>query len=364
MNAKAHIHGLTAARGLAAWMVVLFHIRSGTPWLPGGVMAVVDKGYLAVDFFFLLSGFVIYLSTHEAMLESGARAIPAFLKRRAARIYPLYGTILALTILFAALLNATDRDASGYPWGELPLHIMMLQNWGFTSELTWNHPAWSISTEFAAYLIFPLIVIATPIARAPRWALVTGIAAAIGVMAAWLRSAGLADLGEDIPQFGLVRCLFEFSAGCMLCALWLRCADRRERMPVGIALLVLVGAGLAWSGDASRELWAFPAMAAAGIFLIAQGSRSGWQDRPSPVWRALVYLGEISYATYLVHYMLFIWFKIVAVEDAANIPPMQIALFLALTFIASVALYHGIEKPGRKLARRTQRAELEPIGAS
>ncbi|MEZ5656150.1 MAG: acyltransferase [Sphingobium sp.] len=345
MSTQRQIEGLTIARGLAAWMVVLFHIRGGMPWLPDGVMAVLDKGYLAVDFFFLLSGFVIYLTAHRAFLAEGLAALPAFFRRRAARIVPLYAVMLALTTAFAALLTMTGRDHSGYPWAELPLHMLLLQNWGFTDALTWNHPAWSISTEFAAYLLLPVLILTIPLHRLPGWALFAGIAALIGIMAFLLGAAGLRDLGQDIPHFGIVRCLFEFSAGCLLCALWLRGRATGSRSAIFVAACVFIVPALFWSIHAPAELWAFPLIAAASIFLIASAPQARFP-------RAFLYLGEISYATYLSHFMLFIWFKIVTVSDPANIAPPVILLFLALSFAVSALLYHSIERPGRRLGTK------------
>lgn len=345
---RPQLDGLTAVRGIAAWFVVLYHIRASTPWLPDGVMALAHKGYLAVDFFFLLSGFVIWLSAREDFAARGLAATGAFLRRRMARIYPLYAVMLALTILFAALVHTTGRDMDNYPWAELPLHILMLQNWGFTDALSWNHPAWSISTEFAAYLLFPLIALA-PLCRAPRLALLIGIALLIGGMAAALHGMGFHTLGQNIPHTGLIRCLAEFTAGCLLCALWQKGVDAQARLALIGTTLVAVGG---WLINPANELWAFPLIATSAIYLIADFSRSG-----RTIWRPLVFLGEISYATYLSHFMLFIWFKIAFVKDAANIQPHLIALFLALTFLASVLLYQWVEVPGRRLARSaTQKA--------
>lgn len=339
---RPQLYGLTALRGIAAWFVVLYHIRASTPWLPASVMNVAHKGYLAVDFFFILSGFVIWLSAREDFAARGWSATPAFLRRRMARIYPLYAVMLLLTIAFAALLHMTARDAGNYPWAELPLHIFMLQNWGLTDALSWNHPAWSISTELAAYLLFPFITL-LPLTRVPRWALLLGIATLIGAMASALYAMGHAKLGADIPHTGLIRCLFEFSAGCLLCALWQRGPHRPTRLTlIGAALVATFG----WIMNPASELWAFPLIAMCLIYFISNFSRTG---RTIP--RPLVFLGEISYATYLSHFMLFIWFKIVFVDDAANIPPSLIALYLALTFIASFLLYQWVEVPGRKLGR-------------
>lgn len=340
--ARPQLDGLTAARGIAAWFVVLYHIRASAPWLPHGVMAAAHKGYLAVDFFFLLSGFVIWLSARGDFASRGLAAAPAFLRRRMARIYPLYAVMLALTVAFAALLHTTGRDADNYPWTELPLHIFMLQNWGFTDALSWNHPAWSISTELSAYLLFPLIALA-PLARAPRWTLLIGIAMLIGAMAAALHDMGFNTLGQNIPHTGLIRCLAEFTTGALLCALWQKGSDIPTRLALlGTALVATIG----WLLNAANELWAFPLIAACFIYALAEFSRSG-----RAIWRPLVFLGEISYATYLSHFMLFIWFKIAFVQDASNIPPPLIALFLALTFLASILLYQWVEVPGRRLAR-------------
>jgi peptidoglycan/LPS O-acetylase OafA/YrhL len=64
--------------------------------------------------------------------------------------------------------------------------------------------------------------------------------------------------------------------------------------------------------------------------------------------RPVHYLGEISYSTYLVHFLLYIVFKILFVDDPGNVPPLLIGLFLLLTFLASVALYHGVERPAQR----------------
>lgn len=343
--ARPQLDGLTAARGIAAWLVVLFHIRSGMPWLPAEALQVIHKGYLAVDFFFILSGFVIWLSASGEFMSRGLASSPAFLRRRLARIYPLYMVMLALTVAFVAALHFTGRSTAGYPWGELPLHILMLQNWGFTPDLSWNHPAWSISTEFAAYLLFPLLVMLfAPIARAPRWAIAGAIACLIAVLAMSMQALGYSNLGGHIVRTGLARCIAEFAMGCLLCALWQRGVDGLSRC---IALIAFLGGGLCWAGGIASELIAFPLITTALIYLIADHSQHGGR-----ITRPLVYLGEISYATYLAHFMLFIWFKIAFVQNAANIAPHLIALYMLLTLAASVILYHGVEKPGRRLAVR------------
>ncbi|AUW59250.1 acyltransferase [Sphingobium sp. SCG-1] len=340
------LKSLTAARGLAAWLVVLYHIRSGANWAPDWLFAFASKGYLAVDFFFLLSGFVIYLSAHRAMLRDGTAAIAPFLIRRFARIYPLYGFMLALTLLFVLLLHATGDDPQGYPMRELPLHIAMLQNWGFTEKLAWNHPAWSISAEMAAYLLFPIIILGTPISETRRPNLLAAMILTLATLFVILHFNGETTLGRDIPHFGLLRCLAEFTCGVLLCAFWLRGPDG-EVYAFGLSLGGVAMFWGLWLTGLASELWAFPAGAACLILALAHSS--AFRHNPLHI-KPLITLGEISYGTYLSHFMLYVWFKIIFVADPHAVPPILMLSFLALTLAASFLLHHWIEKPGRDWA--------------
>ena len=70
-NHVGELRALTGVRGVAAWFVVFYHIRQSLPWIPDALLDVIAKGYLAVDFFFLLSGFVIWLSWVDRLRGSG-----------------------------------------------------------------------------------------------------------------------------------------------------------------------------------------------------------------------------------------------------------------------------------------------------
>ncbi|MES2987631.1 MAG: acyltransferase, partial [Pseudomonadota bacterium] len=195
---KHELRALTSVRGLAAWMIVLFHIRDAMPWLPHKLLAVLNHGYLAVDFFFLLSGFVIWNSYAERIREGGAAALPEFFKRRIARIWPLHIVMLGFGLALALLLNAAGRDTHDFPLSELPLHVLLLQNWGFTSHLSWNDPAWSISCELAAYLLFPLLALAIDWRRVPTLAILAAIAALLTLLHTIFALRGLGQLGQEL----------------------------------------------------------------------------------------------------------------------------------------------------------------------
>ncbi len=194
MNAQAELRALTSVRGIAAWFVVLYHIRLSIAGLSPDWVAVFAKGYLAVDFFFLLSGFVIWLTWGDRLRTGGWRMVPQFLRKRVARIWPLHLFMLACAVGLALLLAATGRaNPVDYPFDELPLHVFLLQNWGFTDRLAWNDPAWSISAELGAYLLFPLLALAIDWRRVPTWAVLAAVAALLVLLHALMADGGRAQ---------------------------------------------------------------------------------------------------------------------------------------------------------------------------
>ena len=356
MSGNHELRALTSVRGIAAWMVVLYHIRLSIAGLPAGWVNFFAKGYLAVDFFFLLSGFVIWLSWGARLREGGWREVPTFLQKRIARIWPLHLVVLGGAVAVAVLLAAMGKhDPAEFPFGELPLHVLLLQNWGFTDKLAWNDPAWSISCELAAYLAFPLLVRAVDWRTLPSWLIMAAAAAFLILLAATM--SGEPTLGKDITRFGLIRCLTEFAAGSAICALWLRW----RKAPSLPALLAFgfSGAAFALWAVGLPETLAIP-LAFAGL-LLGLALTSGLRGNPLDA-APLHYLGEISYATYLSHFMLFVVFKLAFVDDAHVVPPVLIGLYLTMVLVCSIALYHFVERPAQKwvngltLPRRRTRA--------
>lgn len=353
--APRHLDALTGIRGLAAWGVVLYHVRLSLAGLvPAPVIAGLGKGYLAVDLFFMLSGFVIWYNYAARIRDGGRGEARAFLWRRFARVWPLHAVVLAGFAALALLLGLTGRDTTGYPWVELPLHLALVQNWGFLPTLAWNHPAWSISTELAAYLLFPAIVVAARWERLPSWALLAIAALLATALHALFALHGETSLGARIEQLGLWRCLAGFAMGMVLCILWERWQHSRTGAPAAaLACLGLLALGRAL---ALPETAFVPAAFFAGLLALAL-------DRGVVArlvgGKVLTYLGEISYSTYLAHFGLFLVFKLLFVDASLQLGWGQLAGFLALVLAASVALYHGIEKPAQRwLNRRPPRWAL------
>lgn len=356
----SELRSLTGARGIAAWLVVLFHLRfAAGSQVPDWLHAVLDKGYLAVDFFFILSGFVLWLNYQQKFRDGGLATAPRFICRRIARIWPLHAVMLAGAVLFALALTlrGTPDDAQ-FPWLELPLHLLLVQNWGFTDSLTWNDPAWSISCELGAYLLFPLLVLAVDWRRFPPAMLLLILAASGAALALTLQALGGLTMNTDIPRLGLVRAVGEFAMGTMVAAIWCDWRERpiRSLAPAIAACLALAAATTALAGEilAVAILWPLVLLALA----LADSSRF------NPLrWRPVHYLGRISYSTYLVHYLLFIAFKLL-LDSAVNVPLVTLCGFIALTFAASVILHHGIELPGQRLLNRLFDRLLERVASA
>ncbi len=358
---RPDLPALTGIRGLAAWFVVLYHIRVGAvSYLPEEASFVLSKGYLAVDLFFMLSGFVLWLNYSDRLRRDGLAAVPRYLARRVARIWPLHIFILASTVIYASLVAATgELNTSHYPWAELPLHVLLIHNWGFTNALTWNDPSWSISGEAAAYLLFPLIVLAVDWRKlSPAWAIAALLLLAL-ILSAVMGWNGAFILDRDIPRFGLLRAATGFAIGTIVCALWRRWRSRPGLAGALAGTLVAAASLLGFAAGAPETL--VVPLFLAGL-LLALALTAGRPGNPLAS-RPILYLGEISYSTYLVHFLLYIIFKILFVEDPAHVPPLLAGLYLLLTFLASAALCHGVERPAQRALNRLfdRRVERRPV---
>lgn len=327
---------LTSIRGIAAWWVVLFHLRPLlAPWLPARAIDVLAQGNLAVDLFFILSGFVIALNYGDR-LAGDWRSTGDFLFRRFARIYPLHLLILCG---FAAYAGAAILLGSQTLEGQHPSYfiasLFLVQNWGFFDELRWNVPAWSISTEAFAYLLFPILIrLILPIRRS-AW-LLAALVLALGLAVPAFFALTGTSFPDAVPQTGLFRCVVQFAMGMLLFELWRVLRGRLLALPlIGAALLF----GLAYA------LFGLPvvSLAWAALVLGLALTRKGPLDAPLLVW-----LGRISYATYLCHYLLLTLFKFLFVTEGRPVSPALLALYMIGVLAASALLYHGFERPAQK----------------
>ena len=299
---RPHHAALDSLRGLAALSVVFFHL-SWTGPLYG--LAYVRNSYLMVDVFFVLSGFVIF-HAYQGRVTT-LREARRFLWLRFWRVYPVHFLFLMVFVAIAAAkLLAQSRFGwvanhpaleQDTPWGFVA-NLLLIQGLNTTETLSFNGPSWSISVEFAAYVLFAGLLLAF---RSPRTIMAVSLAISAGALA-WLAWLGHGQVAFS-NRFGIVPCVTGFFLGVVISAL----AARLRRSAyvaahsgfiggMAAAAIILFAVFLALRHAVHMPLAVFP-LAAWMIFLIALAP-------VSPVARLLElaplrWLGRISYSVYM-----------------------------------------------------------------
>lgn len=340
---------LTALRGLAAMAIVVTHFSYTAQFHAGvPIPSLVPHGYMAVDFFFVLSGFImcfVYLARFEARVPGAYRD---FLARRVARLMPLNTAVtLAVTLIGLLYLTLVGRNPFfdlDRLWFDLPANLLLLP--GFGIGVTMNGPSWSVSVEIVAYLAFPILA-ALVFHRLAAVRLATLTLAILGLV---LLSV-LPQSNEEI-QVGpdLVRCLTEFVLGMFTFHLYrtgrlkFLAGDESVMLLLGaIALTLLLGIDL-------------PASLLFPLLILACARNTDIAARLLGA-RLPHFLGVISYALYMTHNTLRdIYLNLARI---AHPEPFELFPALAWALFASVAVipvawlaYRAVERPGRRLIRR------------
>ncbi|GGP21555.1 acyltransferase family protein [Silvimonas iriomotensis] len=345
---------LESLRGLAALLVVLFHVPGWNSALHD--VAIIRNGALMVQLFFVLSGFVIY-TAYGQKLESGS-AVLRFQLLRLGRLYPVHllmlAIFLAVEFLKSPLLkmgyNLGDPFVSN-TWHAFFQQLLLIQAIGpHNAGFTFNGPAWSISVEFYTYLLFAGVVCLLP--RIKLW--VCAVLALGAMYMMW------AQLGADYVN--LVWCVAGFFLGCLIAAL---VQARSLVLPAFTPWLAfgLLLAFLQFNHSVRNDVAIFPL---AGLLIL--GIVCGRPGLFQRVLRApaLQWLGQHSYAIYMVHaFVLYLLFLALfyglpdRIPDDSNLPQLQLVeaagvylVFLAVTLALASALHRYVETPWRTRSRR------------
>jgi peptidoglycan/LPS O-acetylase OafA/YrhL len=358
MNATNEIRPLTGVRGLAAVYVVLYHYLIPIQNV-NALSTFAGHGYLAVDLFFALSGFVMAMTYGRMFAQRWTLAVHLkFLGRRVARIYPLYlvGTLIGL---YEALRHEPFTQKVAL---QVALNITMVQAWGFMDSF--DGPCWSISAEWAAYLVFPLLLWPTLFGgRILRVVSVVGCSLVLGALCllpasfhGYHKADSMLDLVTPAYAIPVIRCLAEFMLGVL--AYTFAASSRGGRLSTipwfapAITAIILVFMALPRTDFFIVIL--FPVLI---VTLISEANIIG-KLLASPLAH---FFGTISYSIYLVHFLLK-WGARLAIESVlhrhgvAHPHNLATAITLGLTLPISYAAYRLIEAPGR----RWMRAIFEP----
>lgn len=364
MSNTKELRSLTALRGVAAMAVVMQHFSTTAQEHSQAVIpSLVPHGYLAVDLFFALSGFIMSYTYLDLFRRDGARAYGGFLVKRAARIVPLNLAVLAMLMLAGmasmALLGRNIVFASYNLAADLLANVLMLQGLGIGHNL--NGPSWSISTEFAAYLCFPALIAAAFHRRA---AVAAGAAlGCVVVLCLLAASQPRLGLGADGVGPGLIRCFTGFTLGMLSYRLL-----RSGRVAVlgrdgTVTALAASCAALMLLRVDLPAVLLFPLLIAA-LAANEEGKTGGRAAcLLSHPW--LHFLGVVSFSTYLLHQL----FRPTELALLRVLHPEPLGLPGALLFALAGSFsvlpfawlaYQGIERPGRTFVQRAFAGRAAP----
>lgn len=336
---------LTGLRGLAALMVVAHHyLLLGLPHEP--LWPGLENGlYLAVDLFFVLSGYVMCLA-YASWFPRGLTlaVLPAyaeFVLRRLARLWPLHAAVTA------AVLLATYVQTGWLPWPKLvATNFLLVQGWGIGQSI--NAPAWSISTELAAYLLFPVLVLAAVHGPAVRAWLMAGLACALLLAAVTLAPElpgarrGALDIHMNWSVLPLLRCLGGFIVGLLLFRTLRHPAVRRAASHP-LAAPAALAAFIAGTGFQVPDLLLYPVLPAlVGATHYATGAYGRQAGRSIPYG-----LGVVSYPLYLVHYPI-----LSALPAGGTARGFGFVFAVLLCIAAAYAAHRLVERPGQRAILR------------
>jgi peptidoglycan/LPS O-acetylase OafA/YrhL len=379
-GAKPYFRVLDGWRGIAALLVAIFHLNVFSAIYSLDFMR---NAYLFVDFFFVLSGFVITQNYGDRLFS--LESVGAFTLRRLGRLWPLHVVVLlafigveavkAFSVSRGASFDKPPFSGETSP-GAILTNLVFGQSVGIEKQLTWNPPSWSISAEFWTYLVF-----AAALFVASRWMRRTRFASEIFITAILVGSASVlvmfSEHGMDATyDLGLARCIYGFLVGHLTYRLW------KISPPIVVqtrflepATLIVIAGFVSMAGHSGYSFLA-PLVFAFVVFVFAfeAGPVSRLMSNKGNEW-----LGRISYSVYMWQAFVILNFVnrpismiekitghvLTVIDDSGSalgneavkmialdghvLPIALTLLYIGILVVMASASYALIEKPGQKL---------------
>ena len=360
---RSYIQSHNAIRGFAAIGVFAYHLQLENAYgVPLGLAeGLVKRGYVWVDLFFILSGFVISLTYQTRLAGLSWSPIRKFLLARVARILPLH--LFALLYLGALVLGMEglyrllgwSPHWSPVTWrdiGDLGLQAALVQIWSRDATMSWNIPSWSVSAEMHIYILF--VPIAGMLARRPRATMLCLAVISVAIYLFILLNYANLDI---LTPVALLRCLAGFALGTVLqnihrtypiAPAWLIAAQSAALLAIGAVLV----SGL-------HDVFLIPAFVLLVVSTASDGGLVGRATRG----RLAQWLGDISYSIYLLNFPILLsaglfWPKLEPLLPAGWLIPARLAwmALLLMVLVAAAGLtFRFIEVPARRRMRGTSR---------
>lgn len=325
---RPRFRALDGLRGVAALLVVLLHVEWSNHLTDNNF---IQHGYIAVDLFFILSGFVI--SSNYSNRVNNIREAQRFMGLRFFRVYPLHVALLGafVSLEFAKLvahrafgiaLGPQAPFTGGDTFAAFWANLFLVNGLHVLDRPTWNGVSWSISCEFAAYLLFSIMVLAGLVRT--RLFFIGGFILAVAGYVGVALELGTLNVTAD---WGIVRCLSGFFLGMLIFRsrrMNILCRPQTVLDGFEVAIMIAIILAMAFASGPHLVL-AIPLFVVAIMLL---------QSDEGPVARLLIlpavqFLGRISYSIYMVHSLLVVCLLII----------------LKRVFVLSSAMYSMRENP-------------------
>jgi len=364
------IKALTGLRIVAAVWVVLFHfrplLRDAAPGFRDALSPVLNCGAQGVDLFFILSGFVLTWNYLDRMGWSwSTRSTLHFLWLRLARVWPVYLVTLHLAALWVIFTlhvgHVPSQDIGRFTAISYVRQVLLVQLWfqPFFDDSSWDGPAWSISAEWLAYLLFGLLVLVifrmarTTRARNLMWLAVT---ASLPPVVSLLLTGQFYT-----PWSWLPRIVMQFTAGALVAAAVSRLqpTDRGRRAAGYVSALLLAAVvGLLYLFDAHPLHGVTDTSGLVDVLFIpfVMTLAIGTGSLPALLsTRLMVYGGQISFCVYMVHELVHTAWLWTAEQFQltlhATVGKLIVGGLLMIIIVASMVLFHIVEEPARRWMR-------------
>ena len=357
------VPSLTALRGIAALMVVEHHFtKILLPDLGAAIRphtGILAGAYLWVDLFFLLSGFVLAHVYAESFRDgTPLREYGNFVVARLARIYPVHIVVLVAFLvveLTARWMNLGEGLSVGpvsgdRSWGAFIVYASLTQILTFSQATAWNEPSWSIGAEWIGYLLLPWVM--RPLLRLSTGMGIAVAGASLSALVALEAHFGHLDLA-GYP--GLTRCVAEMWCGVLLYRVYASGWARRILQ----ADLTFIATSVAVLGilHASRVHVVF---VPAAMLLLLSGSSNRAGVARALESRPLVWLGDLSYSVYMVHWLVQTalmdgWAYVLHTRFGVGLTLLeQLYVVLGSTVVVvglAKGVYERVERPARSFLR-------------
>lgn len=353
MSGKERLHELDSLRALAAIGVIAWHYTNhfhASPF-PGLMAPFYGHGLLLVDFFFVLSGFVL---ARTYWTEQRSPNFLSNLRDRIARLYPLHFVMLCLVAIMQwVLVHRLESPPFIYIFNdkrEFALNLMLLNRTGLEHGFSFNAPSWSISAEFVVNVVF-LAAIST---RRKLFSVLMG-AGFVVALAAIFRNG----LISDATLFGIDNDIFRAMFGFCIGVALFRVNDVFDKVtiprPGYDVLAVLSTACFLYYCASSRFSNSLDLVITLVCFpTLIVGAMRGTVVNKVLKLAPLVFLGSISYSIYLVHFPMQLAAHISGIASGHELPYNSRGFFIAF-FAATIAVswltYRTIELPGKNILR-------------